>query len=136
MLCVVTGGSALRLSANIRRLSNTLSSSESSTSGDGSVLCSLDVEIRCRDQAGTESKTNIPVRPNGVLEQSRTNPVLYFRNRIPELLCDGLALESVDSIRVRSSRHDDERDDGHLRSRLLETVVEAYNSVRRFATRR
>ena len=46
-----------------------------------------------------------------MLEKALPDTILDLGDRIPKLLGDSLALERVDSIRVRSSGHDDERDD-------------------------
>ena len=60
-----------------------------------------------------------------MLEKALPNAILDLGDRIPQLLGDSLALECVDCIRVGSSGHDNERDDGYLGSRLLQPVVQA-----------
>ena len=47
------------------------------------------------------------------VKKARPNPVLNFRHCIFELLCDGLALQRVDGVRMCLSRRDDERNDGN-----------------------
>ena len=61
-----------------------------------------------------------------MLEKPLPDTILDLGDRIPQLLGDSLALERVDCIRVGSSGHDDERDDGYLGSGLLQPVVQAW----------
>ena len=60
-----------------------------------------------------------------MLEKTLPDTILDLGDRIPKLLGDSLTLERVDRIRVGSSGHDNERDDGYLGSRLLQPVVQA-----------
>ena len=50
-----------------------------------------------------------PVRTDGVVEKSRANSVLDLRHCVSQLFCDSLTLQSIDSIGLGGSRHDDER---------------------------
>lgn len=49
-----------------------------------------------------------------MLEQTSANSVLYFSNGVLQLFHDRLPLEGIDCVRIRRSRHDDERHDGCL----------------------
>ena len=64
-----------------------------------------------------------------MFEETLTNPILDFSDRVVELLGDSLALERVNGIRVGSGGHDNERDNGHLGAGLLQSVVQTYPSV-------
>lgn len=61
--------------------------------------------------------------PGSMLEQATTDSVLYFSNGVPQLFHHRLPFESINYVRVCRSRHDDERNDGRLRTRLLKVVV-------------
>lgn len=61
---------------------------------------------------------------SGVLEQSVSDPVLDLLNCVLQLLDDGLTLKGLDRVRVGSSGHDDERDNGGLGTHLLQSVVQ------------
>ena len=50
-----------------------------------------------------------PVGTDGVVEKSRTDSVLDLRHCVPELFCDSLTLQSVNSIGLGGGWHDDER---------------------------
>lgn len=47
---------------------------------------------------GSSTGTHAPIRPDGVLEQPRTDSILNLSNRIPKLLRDGLTLERIDGV--------------------------------------
>lgn len=64
-----------------------------------------------------------------MFEETLTNPILDFRDRVVELLGDSLALERVNGIRVGSSGHNDERDNGYFGPRLLQPEVQTYSDV-------
>jgi hypothetical protein len=61
----------------------------------------------------------------GALEEALSDAVLDLGDGVAELLSDGLTLERLNGVRVSRGGGDDERDDGLLRSRDLEAVVEA-----------
>lgn len=67
----------------------------------------------------------LPAVPRGMIEDAFSYPVLNLMDRIPELLGDSLALQCLDSVRLRRSWHDDECHDRHIRLGLLESEVEA-----------
>lgn len=66
-----------------------------------------------------------PSVAGGTLKEPSSDAVLDLGNGIAKLLRDSLSLERLDRVRVRRSGHDDEGDDRHLGSHLLEAVVEA-----------
>lgn len=66
---------------------------------------------------------SVPVRTHSMFEQTLTNPVLDFRDRVVKLLGDSLTLECVNGVRVGGSGHNDERDNGHFGPRLLQSEV-------------
>ena len=85
----------------------------------GSVACSLNVIGDIRAGTWHKLRIDVPVRAHSMLEKALPNAILDLGDRIPKLLGDSLTLERVDSIRVGRSGHDDKRDNGYLRSRLL-----------------
>ena len=60
-----------------------------------------------------------------VVEETCPNTVLNLRDRIAKLLGDGLTLERIDGVRLSRGRMNEERDDGGIRSCLLQAEVEA-----------
>ena len=70
-----------------------------------------------------------PVRAHRMLEEACTDAVLDLGDSIPELFGDSLTFERIDRVRVCRSRHDNERDDRGLRTRLLEAEVETWSDV-------
>jgi len=64
----------------------------------------------------------------GLLEDTFTNSLGDIIDSVSQLLYNSLALQSLDSIRLSSGGHDNECDDGDVRIRLLEAVVEASQS--------
>ena len=61
---------------------------------------------------GSSTGTHAPIRPDGVLEQPRTDSILNLSNRIPKLLNYSLTLESINGIGVSGGGHNNERHDG------------------------
>jgi hypothetical protein len=61
-----------------------------------------------------------------MFEDSVTDSVLNFGNRVTKLLHDSLSLQGLDGVRVGGSRHNDEGDDGGLGSRLLESLIQTW----------
>lgn len=59
-----------------------------------------------------------------MLEKPASNSLLDLVDGLLELLGDSLTLESLDGVGMSGGGHDDEGDDGGLRSHLLEEVVE------------
>ena len=53
----------------------------------------------------------VPMEPSCVIEETGPYSVLDLGHGIPQLLCDSLAFERLDCVRVRRSRHNDECDD-------------------------
>lgn len=95
ILCVVIGGSELRLSANMRRLSRIRSSDDKSVSGMGFEVDSLrDVS----KDSGKISKQHVRMHPGSMVEQTLANALLDIFDGIPQLLGDSLSLEGVDGI--------------------------------------
>ena len=64
-----------------------------------------------------------------MLEKALPDTILDLGDRIPKLLGDSLTLQCVDSIRVGSSGHNDERDNGYFGPRLLQPEVQTYSEV-------
>lgn len=133
MLWVVTGGREFRRRAKTRRFSRILSSSERRSEASGtSVPCSLEDQqsnpIVGSDQRSTQPRRcesiALPGIPSSLLKQPLTDPVLDLGDSIPQLLRDGLTLESFDGVRVRRGGHDDECHHRRFGPRLLESEVE------------
>lgn len=66
-----------------------------------------------------------PSVSRSLLKHALSDPRLDLRDRVVELLGDCLALERLNRVRVGLRGHDDECDDGHLASCLLQLGVEA-----------
>ena len=127
MLCVVTAGRELRLSAKIRRFNWTLSSSDRRCSGEGSFEKSL-VRSVSGDCSLVMSEI-IPIRTHRHVKQPCPNPVLDFGHGILKLLRDGLTFQRIDGVRVCLSRRDNKCDNGNVRTRRLQAVIKTRKSL-------
>ena len=63
-----------------------------------------------------------------LLEDTFTNSLGDIINSVSQLLYNSLALQSLDSIRLSSSGHNNECDDGDIRVGPLEASIEASQS--------
>ena len=72
---------------------------------------------------------DVPGVTRGTLEDALTDTILDLGDSVAELLGDCLALEGLNGVRMRRSRHDDERDNGDLGASLLEAVIQACKAL-------
>ena len=61
-----------------------------------------------------------------MLEKPVADPILDFRYSVAKLLRHRLSFQSFDCVRIRGSGHNDKCDNRHVRSRLLQAIVQSY----------
>jgi len=66
---------------------------------------------------------NVPRVPERMLKDSPSNPFCDLADSLLQLSRDSLTLQSFNSVRVGSCGHNDESDDGSLRSGFLKSGV-------------
>ena len=74
-------------------------------------------------------KRDVPRVPKRMLKDPPSNPLSNLINSLLQLSSNSLSLQCLDSVRVGSSRHNDESDNGSLGSSFLESGVESWLSA-------
>ena len=72
-------------------------------------------------------KRDVPRVPKRMLKDPPSNPLSNLINSLLQLSSNSLSLQCLDSVRVGSSRHNDESDNGSLGSSFLESGIESWS---------
>ena len=79
-----------------------------------------------KGQRRRREKRDVPRVPKRMLKDPPSNPLSNLTNSLLQLSGNSLTLECFDSVRVGSSGHNNECDNGSLGSSFLESVVESW----------
>jgi hypothetical protein len=69
---------------------------------------------------------DVPRVPQSMLKDPPSNPLRNLVNSLLQSSSNSLSLQCLNSVRVGSSRHNDECDNGSLGTSFLESVVESW----------
>jgi hypothetical protein len=81
--------------------------------------------MRHEEKEGKNGR-DVPRVPKRMLKDPPSNPLRNLVNSLLQLSSNSLSLQCLDSVRVGSSRHNDESDNGSLGSSFLESGVESW----------